>query len=299
MLWGIGCMKVLLVSFVYPIIKLFLIDFFNSLNNQTIKEFDTLIFDDKLNENLKKYGYFGEIIKNETNLSIAGVRKFIINYAIKMKYDLLVFCDADDVMENNRIEKIIEEYKKTNGEFGFYYNDLYLLEGNKDFYNGKLIEKVNSLEELKNYNFLGMSHTSINLNKTKNIWNDFIIDDNIIAFDWYMHSYLIYRGYKGKKVDTKTYYRIYENNIAGNTNILNDKKLKMGLKVKKEHYKIMMTIDYKFQKMFQDILKLEKKLKKISYKNKYIKHINKFYSDNIYWWENIKSLDEIGGELDD
>jgi len=104
-------MKTLLVSFVYPIIRQYLRDFFISLNNQTIKEFDTIIFDDNFNENLKKYGYDGKILYNTDELNIFEVRKLIIDYSIENNYDLLIFADADDVMAKNRVENIIKSYE--------------------------------------------------------------------------------------------------------------------------------------------------------------------------------------------
>lgn len=292
---GKNNMKTLLVTFVYPIIEEFLNDFFNSLNRQTSRDFDTIVFDDKFNKNLSNFGYKGKIIKNTDNLSIAAVRQYIIDYAIKEEYDLLIFCDADDVMREDRVEKIIEEYKKTEGKYGFYYNNLYLLKEKKDFYKGNLPKNVESMELLKNYNFLGMSHTAINLKLTKGIWNNFSVNDEIVAFDWYMHMYMLLNGYKGKFVDTITYYRIYENNTAGDTNFLNSKKLKIGINVKKEHYKIMKKFDKSYEEEFLKIEKLEEWLQIEKNKENYIKFVNDNFQNSIYWWENIMALDKIGG----
>lgn len=286
-------MKTLLVTFVYPLITEFLKEFFSSLDKQTIKDFDTLVFSDKFNEELSLYSYSGEVIKNIENLSISKVRKYIIEYALKKEYDLLIFCDADDIMKEDRVEKLITDYKKTNGEFGFYYNNLYTLEEKKDFYKGNLPNQVNSESKLEKYNFLGMSHTAINLKLTKDIWKDFKVTDDVIAFDWYMHSYILSKGFKGIKVDTITYYRIYENNIAGDTNILNEKKLEIGLRVKKAHYKIMSNIDKKFKKNYNEIEELGKKIENREFKENYIKLINEKFCKNVFWWENIKTIDEI------
>lgn len=285
-------MKVLLVSYVYPLIESFLKDFFNSLNNQTVK-IDYLIYLDKFDFEIKNYNFFEYTEKNTKNLSIPALRKYTIDSAIKKEYDLLIFCDADDIMKEDRVEKLITDYKKTNGEFGFYYNNLYTLEEKKDFYKGNLPNQVNSESELEKYNFLGMSHTAINLKLTKDIWKDFKVTDDVIAFDWYMHSYILSKGFKGVKVDTVTYYRIYENNIAGNTNILNEKKLEIGINVKKTHYKIMSNIDEKFKRNYSKIEELEKKIENREFKENYIKLINEIFFENVFWWGNIKTLDEI------
>lgn len=288
-------MKILLVSFVYPLIEEYLPDFFNSLNSQSIKCFDKLIFKDNFDKSLDIYGYFGETMSNDEKLSVIQVRLFIINYALKNKYDLLIFCDADDIMADDRIEKIVKTYEQTQGKYGFYYNNLFLLEEKIDFYQGKLMDEVTNVSQIEKNNFLGMSHTAINLKITKNIWSEFEVNDEIIAFDWYMHSYVLNKGFKGKRVETTTYYRIYENNIAGNTNLLTEKKLDVGIRVKKAHYKIMKNIQGNFSVLYSKVEDLEKKLENQEFKEKYIKAINEKFSTSVFWWENIKTLDEIGG----
>jgi len=287
-------MKTLLVSFVYPKIKQYLKDFFISLDNQTIEEFETIIFDDNFNEDLKRYGYDGKIIYNTDALNIFEVRKLIINYSIHNNYDLLIFADADDVMAKDRVEIIIESYEDN---VSFFYNDLYLLSNrNTDFFKGKLPRRINDLEIIKEYNFLGMSHTALNIKKEKDILKKIPITNKMLTFDWYIHSYVLSKGGCGKKVNSKTYYRIYENNVAGFTNFLTDKKLRIGLMVKKYHYDFMKQFDETYKELLDKIMTLEEKLKNPQFKEKYIEYINFKYSDTVFWWENIKTLDKIKGE---
>lgn len=284
-------MKTLLCSFIYPAIKQYLKDFFSSLNDQTTKDFDVVIFDDNFQDDLFKYGYDGKIMYNSANLSISELRKFSIDYSIKNDYDLLIFADADDVMGKNRIETIIKLYKK---DISFFYNELYLLSDKKiDFFRGKLPSMINDLEEIKEYNFLGMSHTALNIKKEKKNLMNIPLTEKIIAVDWYIHSYILSKGGCGQKVNTKTYYRIYDNNIGGFPNQLTDKKLKIGLKVKKYHYASIKPFNVGYEKLLIQILNLEKKLKNSDFKEKYINYINSKYSDSVFWWENIKTLDKF------
>ncbi|HDZ17407.1 hypothetical protein LCGC14_0630140 [marine sediment metagenome] len=284
-------MKTLLVSFVYPIIKQYLKDFFISLDNQTTEEFDTLIFDDNLSEDLKSHGYDGMTMYNTDELNIFEVRKLIIDHSIKHNYDLLIFADADDVMANDRVEILIKSYEKS---VSFFYNDLYLLSNKEtDFFKGKLPKKIENLEKIKNYNFIGMSHTALNVRKERENLKIMPITDRMIAYDWYVHSYLLSKGGCGKKVNTKTYYRIYSNSTAGYTNYLTDKKLRTGLKVKKYHYDFMKQFDDKYKVLLEKILLLEEKINNPDFKKKYIKYINSNYSDSVFWWENIKTLDKL------
>jgi len=284
-------MKTLLVSFVYPKIKQYLKDFFISLDDQTIEEFDTLIINDDFHEELKNYGYDGNIMYNTDELNVFEVRKMIIDYSNQNNYDLLIFADADDVMANNRIEIIIESFEN---DISFFYNDLYLLsDRSTDFFKGKLPNSITDVEKIKEYNFLGMSHTALNIKKEKEILNKMPITNKMITFDWYIHSYLLLKGGCGKKVNTITYYRTYDNNTAGFTNYLTEKKLKMGLTVKKYHYEFMNQFDESYKVLLDKIKKLEEELKNPQFKEKYINYINLKYPDSVFWWENIKTLDKF------
>ncbi|MCP6719113.1 MAG: glycosyltransferase family 2 protein [Patescibacteria group bacterium] len=291
-------MKTLLVSFIYPIIKQYLRDFFISLNSQTIEEFDAIIFDDKFNENLKDYGYNGKILYNNDELNIFEVRKLVIDYSIEHNYDLLIFADADDVMAKDRVENIIKSYEVN---ISFFYNDLYLLSNREtDFFKGKLPSNIEALEKIKEYNYFGMSHTALNVKKEREYLKIMPTTDKMIAYDWFLYSYILSKGGCGKKVNTKTYYRIYSNSTAGYTNYLTDKKLRTGLKVKKYHYDFMKQFDDTYNDLLNKIIILEEKLNNPDFKDKYIKYINSKFSDSVFWWENIKTLDKLEkGALDD
>ncbi len=293
-------MKILLASVVFNSIKNFLPDFFKSVYNQTYQIFDTLIIDDGLENKKILNDYPLKVIPNNKKYNFVKIRKSIIDYAIDNGYDLLVFCDADDVLSINRIEKIVEKYNNTDRYYGFYYNSLYYLKDKtKDFFKNKVPSIVNSLECIEKYNFLGMSNTSINLKKTKKCLSNLPLYNNLIAFDWFLHSYLLERNYEGIKVNTKTFYRIHSNNIAGNTNILTQAKLYMGIKVKKYHYFAMSKLDKRYLKHYYQILELERLLSDKNSEIKYLNIINEKYSDTIFWWENIKTLDELKEEKND
>lgn len=278
-------------------IEEYLDDFFSSLNNQTIDDFDKLIFNDNFNKDLRNYRYNEKVIFNENDLGIIEARKFIIDYAIEHDYDLLIFADADDVMANDRVEKLIASYEK---EVSFLYNNFYYLSNKEeDFFNGKLPSEVKYLDRIKEYNFLGMSHTAINLQKEKEVLRKMPIKNKIIAFDWYLYSYLLFNGAYGKKVNTKCYYRLYDEMTAGETKTLTAEKLDTGIKIKKSHYDIMKRFDESYSELLEKIIKLEKKLNDEEFKQRYVQYINQNFSDSSFWWENIKTLDKIKGGIKD
>jgi len=175
-----------------------------------------------------------------------------------------------------------------------FYNDLYLLSNREiDFFKGKLPIKVEDLEKIKEYNYFGMSHTALNVKKERENLKIMPITDRMIAYDWFLYSYILSKGGCGKKVNAKTYYRLYSNSTAGYTNYLTDKKLRTGLKVKKYHYDIMKQFDDTYEVLLYKIILLEEKLDNPNFKDKYINYINSNYSDSVFWWENIKTLDKL------
>ena len=275
--------NICLVSFVYPLIEKYLEDFFLSLKRQNAEKVDYIIVDDKYNKKIKNFS--GTILKAPDNLSIVEVRTWIIEKLIKEEYELVIFLDADDIMDSNRINKIIEEYEKTDKKYGFYYNHLFLLKEKKDFYRGQLPNILTDIEQILNGNCLGMSHTAINLKIVKKVLKNFLPPSNIIAYDWLLHSFLLLNGFKGKKVDTITYYRIYENNIAGKVEIT-DKKILTGIKVKKEHYKFLRVYNKEFEKNYEEILQVEKFVQEKGIE-KYKEIINGQIEKKVYWWKNI------------
>lgn len=283
--------NICLVSFIYPLIEKYLEEFFLSLKSQNAEKVDYIIIDDKYNKKIKNFS--GTILKTPDNLSIIEVRTWIIEKLIKEEYELVIFLDADDIMESNRINKIIEEYEKTDKKYGFYYNDLFLLKEKKDFYGGELPNILTDIEQILNGNCVGMSHTAINLKIVKKALKNFLPPSNIIAYDWLLHSFLLLNGFKGKKVDTITYYRIYENNIAGKIEN-NEKKILLGLKVKRNHYYELKKYNEMFVKKYLEILQTEEYILKNGIE-KYMELLNNGKKE-VYWWKNIKTLTEIKGE---
>ncbi len=288
-------MKILLASVIFDFISDFLDSYFASIDSQTYKNFDVLIFNDGI-KNFISPIQPSQVFSNSKNYTPIQIRKAIIDYAINNNYDILIFSDADDIMSSDRVETILNEYSSTKEQFAFYYNDLYFLDSKRDFFMGKLPNCVDSLKELYTYNFLGLSNTAINIKKTKNILKNAVIPDDLIAFDWYLYSFLLFNNFKGIKVKTKTFYRIHTENLAGSTLKLDVKTLMTGVKVKKFHYKAMSKLSKRFLFYYKKIIELEAFLDSKDKRKSYINFINKSFSNDIFWWEKIKILDEVGGK---
>jgi len=273
-------LKTLLASFFYPGVEKYLDEFNKSVLNQTDNRFDVLIVNDGIDEELIMDTW--DVVNNSQFQSIPRLRKIAIDYAIENEYDLLLFLDADDTMSNKRIEISKKSYSM---KYAFYYNDLYVLD--KDFYMGQLPSLIKNVESITSYNFIGMSHSGLNISITKDILYKMPINDKIIAFDWYLYSYLLLNGYEGIKIDTTTYYRLHENNIAGETKLLDIGKLKRGIQVKKYHYFSLLEYKKVYKTLYKKALELEEKTLNLEYCKRYINQNNKVNTHTIYWWENI------------
>ena len=82
-------------------------DFLISLEEQSDKHFDLLIFNDgvqNLNQITKSFKGTFHIIDLPKNLSISENRTFLLNFLKKSDYKYCIFGDSDDYSPKNRVE---------------------------------------------------------------------------------------------------------------------------------------------------------------------------------------------------
>lgn len=213
-------------------------EFINSINNQLDKDFRVLIINDDIERRqlealLSKCVFQYEIIEYENTFSPAGLRIMLLIEAIKRDVDLLIIGDADDVFSENRVG-LIKKYADNDINCTFLYNDILTLTGEKVF--PQLPKRIKRIEDICDYNFLGMSNTAIKINKLTfdKVYSFFEGDQPI--FDWYLYSRLLIDGAKGKYVEGAiTFYRYHENNLVGDQDA-NKEIIKREIEVKKRHY---------------------------------------------------------------
>ena len=152
--------NVCIVTFYYPGAEKKISSFYKSLDTQTYKKFDLIIF---LNSKKKLY------LKNKTfktkifkmDKSIINSRFEMIKILKKLKYRYMIFQDIDDTMKPNRIA-ICRKYLKKND---IVVNDLDVHNKNKIIKNylSKRLENKSliTFENIYDCNFIGMSNASI------------------------------------------------------------------------------------------------------------------------------------------
>ncbi|AXH14489.1 hypothetical protein CP985_13205 [Malaciobacter mytili LMG 24559] len=279
--------KIALLTTIFPMNESYLIQFFDSLEKQTFKDFDIIVVNDgykDFNKIKDKYATLKIIELNYSNTH-AKNREYGINYVISNSYDILIFGDSDDYFKNNRVEVSIEKLKK----YDIVINDLSLFY-NKNYYNKMYFSnRINNNSEIKlelilDKNIFGMSNSAIKLEKVDLIE----FDKSLIAIDWYLFSYLLIKGLKAVFTnETETFYRQHSDNIIGIGKLTEDKILK-GIDLKIKQYKLLIKENIIYADLLKQMLELKDKIKCI----KTLELINNQNIKFPLWWEEIKLIEE-------
>ncbi|NUU74819.1 hypothetical protein [Paenibacillus xylanilyticus] len=282
-------MKIAFGTVIYKESFLYLTDYAKSINSQDTTEFDLLLLNDNLDNGEVQHliSYFDTHVhlwNGKAGSLPSELRVELIKRAKKLGYDLLVLGDFDDTFSENRISKIQSRYEKN---VAFYYNELYYSDRLKSFFE-TLPAQTHEIDSILECNYLGLSNTAINLNAISYELIEKLNVSNGPIFDWFMYSVLLMEGCKGIKVDRcKTYYRIHENNVAGEISNTLDAVHK-EIEVKLMHYEHLKTLYPEFARL----LRLYEKLRDRLDDSKFdifplVKETNDF------WWGNLK-LGQIG-----
>ena len=275
---------VVLGSVIYSDALKYLDDFIDSINEQTYKEFDVLLVNDDidqiiLQQRIKKINSKNIIIIDQTKerKSPAQLRVVLLVEAKKRGYDLLVLGDCDDTFSKNRIYNIEQCYSK-NKEYTFYYNDLIMQNGKMAIYG--MPNLTYSIEDILQYNYLGLSNNAINMGKISVEWIESLKECESFVFDWYFFSRLLVMNLKGLYVkNAYTIYRIHQNNYVG-LNQRSREVISKELMVKKQHYKSLMKYNRKINDMYEKI------------KDMTVEDVPLSMAKTSFWWSNIKLKEE-------
>jgi len=278
-------MRFAVLTVIFPEIKVFFSEFIQSLRNQSDQDFQLIIVNDKCClSDFDLSGFQYSILPNSG--SIAKNREILIHEAIEQKYEWIIFADADDWFESNRIEVIrglIPYYDIIANEIvpfsGIHYSHTKF---------EKTLGKFCSIDLnfIRDKNLFGLSNTAFRTHFLENI----DIPLEIIAVDWYLVTKAMQTGARSCfTAETKTYYRQWDKNIIGIDKV-SEKEIKTGVKVKYLHYKNLAESDSWYTKdlpWLQNLFFNTENTNFDIYKNK----VRKADCVTPFWWQNIKNYD--------
>lgn len=305
---GNHAVKVLWATSIYPtpMFDIFLKDHLETINNQTHRDFDLLLFldcisQDTIKKEVRKYANLQKIkihyLAQKTNiLNPMEIRQKLLSFAYDWGYELLILSDFDETMDANRFEETIKQI----GDFDFSFSSFYIVDSrlqkleDEDFHKKcKTPKMVLDIFPVLDKNFIGLGNMSIKINNPLFSTIKNLKLNNCYAFDWLIATFMILNGLKGIRIDdTFVNYRQHQDSYTGIFKPLSTKTLDLGVRVKKMHYNFFRKSHTLFDVKHQEIIELEKYL--LKNKDNYIKIINQHYNPTMLcWWENIKTLQEV------
>lgn len=286
-------MKSAVLSVVYPDVEPFISDFLKSINFQEDKNFELLLINDRfkhLNGYLKKL-----TIKNrvkEAGGTPAALRKEGIKWALEEGFDVIIFADADDCLDKNRVKislEILQYSPMVFNElvlFGDNHSSLPLL-SNRMQEGDRIREK-----DLRQWNCLGLSNTAV---KSRAIAGTYWrIPDYVKAYDWALFARSLAKGQEAVFTGrTFTCYRQHHNNTAG-PYAMRDEQIMRGLRIKLEHYYNLIDLDPWYEKEYRIYQNLLRDIQlDFSFKKDYCKAVRSNLPSFPFWWEPIKKPEDL------
>lgn len=292
-----------LLTTIFPASQKYLEDFFNSLQQQTSKDFDVLVINDGV-ENFHIYETkFPDLNMLERKVAElpAKNREIGIKIVKELGYKFLIFGDSDDFFSDNRIEESIKALKINH----IVINELTLFNNNseeKNFLKNNLKNINTPQDNILNGNVFGFSNIGLRAEVINSKLN---LSSDLIAVDWFfVTSLLLQKDCQIKFLDdVHTHYRQHSGNIIGMSKLLTIKKLELGIQVKQKHYKELLKFckTYQLQKYsntfetrLKEIKELKKELSNTIFREKYIAlvnaNINEIFSG---WWSEVISLEKF------
>ncbi|MFL0809592.1 MAG: glycosyltransferase family 2 protein [Agarilytica sp.] len=225
--------KVALVAFVYPVAEPYYRETLASMQAQSYIDMDLIVINDGLDcvdvpESM-------ELRFNDGCLGLVPLREQVFNSLIDEGYDLVIHIDPDDTMSEDRVEGVVNAWNKQ-PKAGFYYSSLHYMSQPELPFFSELPEDIKAIDEVLASNCIGLSHFSFNAKLLRELNFRFAFPAELIALDWYMASVMLEEGMFGVKDAGRVYYRIYEDNTAGELKELSIEKYTRAVDVKLQHY---------------------------------------------------------------
>jgi len=289
---------------VYSGCEAFLRDYLACLPDQSKTGFDLLIVSDGFDEGRLKaelgswvFGDY-EIITAGKGSSIAMNRGLGLRRILERGYKKIVLTDIDDTYSQDRIGRLAAALDR----HGFVVNDLEVetCHGRHRILQENGVPSKVSADFLLTRNVAGFGNSAMR----GDIIRDLLpIPEDIIAVDWWLSTVSsILHGEITFIEEPLTIYRQHPNNLIGMTKGTDTQKIKMGLQVKKRHYKGLsennripaLRRDI-FHELYHKTVDLEEAFGHNEILEQYVEAVNKRLHGRIpLWWEDIILLEELG-----
>lgn len=249
--------KVALFTVFYPGAETYIGEFFDSVLDQTYKDFDLIIVNDGYKD--KKLSSLCpnlSVVELRGDATISGNRAIGINYAIDKDYNYLFLCDVDDYMHPARVEHVLRSF----GNNDIIVNDLDIVGTDrklivKDYFQ-KSISANTILDKdfVKDKNIFGFSNSALKVSALSKV--SFPTDLKVV--DWYFFTQLLNEGLKAQFLDESlTEYRQHSKNLIGISSFTIDVFKKL-IELKKEQYSYMKEVYPVYQKLYDQMIDLSK-----------------------------------------
>ena len=270
-------MKSAILTVVYTQEKKFIDDYVLSINSQTSKQFDVILFDDGIESSLLHYlmrkievpirlirqNHFSEIN------TFASSRMTLVKYALDHDYKIIHFCDFDDAFTSNRIATV---QNKIQAGYICFHDVIKFSTTNNSFSIGKIPlssemssfpQTIMDFKENSESNFIGFSNSSLNLERINFDFGKFVglMNENKVV-DWPFFSILLLANFKAIKVkNVYTYYRIHDSNIGNENKIPEKDKILNEIQNKVIFYGVMKNYHSDYKRLYDIYFGFDKKLK--------------------------------------
>ena len=243
----------------------------DSILNQSYKDFRLLISDDCSNdltrsilEEYKNKDSRIEIFFQENNLGVVKNFEFLLG---KVEANYYMFSDQDDIWKENKIEKSLSKIEEG---FDLVYSDLEVVDENLNvIYESywKLKGIYDKIKKYNNFNSLYLNNfvTGCTMISRKELINKFLPLPNTskyVLHDYWISLILSQDGRISYIEEPLIKYRQHKNNKVGSKKKSDELKSideirKLFIEVKKEHFKVFIENEDKFNS--EDIRKLNRK----------------------------------------
>ena len=285
-----------LVTVVHPKAMIYFPQFLESVASQTTKNYELIVFYQNLTKSdvetvLKRFNLVNyETVEIDEKQSISKGREFVMHYLRKKNIDIILFLDSDDFINPTYVSELSKFLFTKKEKIVFTDVTLYYSETGKmvpNYFSGLVLPEID-LNFILEKNCLGLGNTGI--------WAELLdglpaFPSDIIAVDWWMFTNILSKYKTTAKFvpTTSIYYRLYERNTAGFSN-LSRERIFLGAKVKKLHYENLKHLGDPFVSLYDDYSCLYKQLNKNpTFAGGYIKYVMEKYKNRRYlWWEPIE-----------